>query len=124
MFKTLILFTQDNKWDGGHDGLWDGKRYFKCPKGHGILMPFSRIIKNPLFLPDSVPMDLNNLSSATATSNTPNLHCSVSDSAANVASTRSCSNESDSKPLSEKIFDKFLELTVADPIDSADGMLY
>jgi len=33
-----------------------------------------------------------------------------------------CSNESDNKP-SEKIFDKILELTAADPSDSA-GMLY
>lgn len=84
-------------------------------------MPFSKIIKNPLFLSDSTSIDISHLSSTTAASNIPDLHCSVSDS---TTSTRRGSNESDNKPLSEKILDEFLEFSVADPSDSTDGMLY
>jgi len=50
----------------GDDGSWQGKRYFKCKMGHGIFMPFSEIMKDPLFLPDSGDESItayNNLSS-------------------------------------------------------------
>lgn len=104
----------DNKIKGGHDGSWKGTRHFKCPSGHGIYMPFSMIIKDPLFLPDNVPIDLNDLT----TGATPGLHRSASDSATNATTTRQPSSETD-KPLSERVFDKLLELT-ADPSDSTD----
>ena len=104
--------------EGGHDGLWEGESHFKCPKGHGIYMPFFRIMKDPLFLPDN-DIDLNDLTSGTGTS--PGLYRSVSDSATNPTLTKRKSSETD-KPLPEKIFDKFLELAATDPGDSTDGM--
>ena len=77
------------------------------------------IIKDPQFLPDAPPINLNDL---TSTGATPGLNRSASDSAANTTTTRQTSSESD-KPLLEKVFDKLLDLT-ADPGDSTDGMFY
>ena len=83
-------------------------------------MPFSKIMKDPLFLPDNnVLIDLNDLTSATGSDTSPGLHRSVNDSATNATSTKRKSSETD-KPLSEKLLDKFLELTAGDP----DGMFY
>ena len=85
--------------------------------GHGIYMPFPKIIKDPLFSPDTAPIDVMSL--GTTRGSTPGLHRSASDSA-----TSTTRRESSDKPLSEKIFDKFLELTATDSSDSVDGMFY
>ena len=87
-------------------------------------MPFSKIIKDPLFLPDNAPINLNDLTSATATDTSPGLHRSVSDSATNATPTKKKSSETDKLLSAEKLFDKFLELAATDPGDSTDGMFY
>ena len=102
---------------GGHDGSWEGQRHFKCPKGHGLYLPLSKIMKDPMFLPDKVPIDLNDLTSATGIS--PALHRSVSDNATSTTTTKRRSSENVS---AEKILDKFLELTATAPGESTDGM--
>lgn len=116
------MIFQENKFEGGHDGLWNGVRYFKCLNGHGIFMPFIKLIKDPLFLPDTQPINLNDLMSTATTGATPGLNRSASDSTANTTTTRQTSSEKSDKPLSEEIFDKLLDLT--DLGDSTDGMFY
>ena len=97
--------------------MWQGQRHFKCPKGHGLYLPLSRIMKDPMFSLDKVPIDLNDLTSATGTS--PALHRSVSDNTTSTTTTKRRSNENVS---AEKILDKFLELTATAPGDSSNGM--
>ena len=112
---------QDDPIKGGHDGLWEGVRRFKCLNGHGVYLPFAMIIKDPLFLPDTLPINLNDLTSTVTTSATPGLNRSASDSAANTTTTRQTSSEKSDKPLAEEVLDELLNLTT-DP--GADGMFY
>ena len=85
-------------------------------------MPFTLLIKDPLFLPDTQPINLNDLTSTATTGATPGLNRSASDSTTNTATTRQTSSEKSDKPLAEEIFDKLLDLT--DLGDSTDGMFY
>ena len=49
MLLFCLLDLQENVVEGGHSGKFEGKRYFRCKDGHGLILPLSCLQRDDRF---------------------------------------------------------------------------
>ena len=54
-----LLYTQDDKVEGGCSGEFLDEEYFRCSPGHGLFLPVDRLKRDDRFKEDDIETDEN-----------------------------------------------------------------
>ena len=68
---------QENKVPGGNSGDFNGRSYFKCDPGHGLLMPYDKLKKDDRFSEEVKPALATVEETKVVSSISPEQHVSV-----------------------------------------------